>query len=372
MSFGKLLMAGWIVGSGLAGWAYADDAATTQPALVTLHLDSVTPQAAIAEFTKQTGVPVRFWPENLFALRYGNHGVASNISVNVTNQPLWVALDAICGESNLQPNFGTDNDITLQFRGDQFAPFSKRPNSVGPNGTIVVETIQRDNTLSYRSDVPKEFHSCQISLYAYIDPRARVVDHRSITIDTAVDENGKSIAAPAEKNQPSTIYGASLPWKLDNLWVPLVYDPQASHKLVDFKGSIPADAVSELTKLEISDLQNAHDTEQKIAGMIVSIHDIRMEDNSISVKITLTRNEMDEDTWKEIPSAIVAAVKVMAAEGTTLRTNADGGGGGAKLEYEFSARGSSPDQKPAKMVIEIPTKLKQIDLPFEFHDLQLP
>jgi hypothetical protein len=371
----KLVTAAWIVSVGIRGAVLADDATTmpptTQPALVTLHLDSMPPADAVAEFTKKTGVAVQFWPQNMFEQNYGPNGPPSSISVSVDNQPLWVALDAICAESHLQPTIiGQGENITLQFTGGKYVPLSKRPASVNANSTIVIESIQRTNSVSFQSDPPQENHSCGISLSAYIDPRIHPLSQHGATVDTAVDESGKSIAV--QQNQQGINYGPAVMWKIDNIFVPLDYDPQQSHKLADFKGSIQVNVVSASEKLEIADLQNAQDTQQAVAGMSVAVHDIKAEGNNISVKITLRQDDMDKQTWSQIPQTIFHDVKFLTADGKTLSTGGGGGGGGNKLEYTMNSNGPSDGDKPVKMVFEMPTKIDQIDLPFEFHDLTLP
>jgi hypothetical protein len=373
----RILMAASCVAAASAAFGvWADEAPTTppttQPALVTLHLDSMPPADAVAEFTKQTGVAVQFWPQNMFEQNYGPNGPPSSISVTVDNQPLWVALDAICGESHLQPTItGQGENITLQFTGGNYLPLSKRPASVNPNSTIVIESIQRSNSVSFQSDPPQENHSCGISLSAYIDPRIHPLNHHGATVETAVDESGKSIAVE-QKNQQDITYGPAVMWKLDNIFVPLDYDPQVSHKLADFKGSIQINVVSASDKLEIADLQNAKDTEQTVAGMGVAVHEIKADGNNISVKITLRQDDMDKQAWSQLPQTIFHDVKFLTADGKTLSTGGGGGGGGNKLEYTLSSNGPSDADKPVKMVFEVPTKIEQIDLPFEFHDLTLP
>jgi hypothetical protein len=241
---------------------------------------------------------------------------------------------------------------------------------VNANSTIVVESIQRSNSVSFQSDTPLESHSCGIALSAYIDPRIHPLSHHGATVETAVDEGGKSIAV--QQNQSGVNYSPAVMWKIDSIFVPLDYDPQVSHKLADFKGSIQISAVTASDKLEIPDLQKAQDTEQTVGGMGVSVHDIKFEGNSVSVKMTLRQDDMDKQSWSQIPQTIFHDVKFLTADGKTLSTGGGGGGGGNKLEYTMNGTGPSEGDKPVKMVFEVPTKIEEMDLPFEFHDLQLP
>jgi hypothetical protein len=271
----------------------------------------------------------------------------------------------------LQPVItGQGENITLQFMGGNYLPFSKRPSSVNPNSTIVIESIQRSNSVTFQADPPLENHTCGISLSAYIDPRIHPLSQHGATVETAVDESGKSLAV--QQNRAGINYGPAVMWKIDNIFVPLDYDPQVSHKLVDFKGSIQVSVASASDKLEIDDLQNPKDTQQTLAGMSVLMHDIKVEGNNISVKITLRQDDMDKQSWGQIPQTIFHDVKFLTADGKVLSTGGGGGGGGNKLEYNMSSTGSSDGDKPVKMVFEVPTQIEQIDLPFEFHDLQLP
>ena len=110
MNSGKVL----VIAAAMLLAALGRHEANAQPAPVTLHLDSMPPADAVAEFTKQTGVEVQFWPQNLFEQNYGPNGPPSSISVSIDNQPLWVALDAPAGLGRHRP--GAHPGPALQFR----------------------------------------------------------------------------------------------------------------------------------------------------------------------------------------------------------------------------------------------------------------
>src|SRR5258708_7852908 len=74
------------------------------PPTVTMHMTSVHPKEAIAEFTKQTGVAFSAWPENLYEQNRGaNNRLPTSIDVNLDQATLWTAIDAIASAADLLP-----------------------------------------------------------------------------------------------------------------------------------------------------------------------------------------------------------------------------------------------------------------------------
>src|SRR5262249_27291032 len=155
----------------------------------------------------------------------------------------------ICTSACLRPQYmGNNAGIQLQEAYNQ-PPFGKRPQSIGPLATVLAESLSRNHSVGLDSDNPQVSRSCGIQITAYVDPRLRMTRYQNqATIDTADDENGKSVAA-AQGGQNNWNEG-NCSWQI-GMFIPLDYDPTVSHTLKTIKGSIKATVAAEVEKIEI-------------------------------------------------------------------------------------------------------------------------
>src|SRR4051794_25306655 len=237
------------------GLTRAEETAPTTPlSTVTIHMNSVHPRDVLAEITKQTDVGFQVWPENLYEQQRGpNSGLRTSIDLNVDQQTLWSAVDAFCSAAGFVPqNIGNTPAIAFQESNGRSA-FGKRPQSIGPIATVVVDSLERNHTLALDAENPQVQRSCGAHLSAYIDPRVRMMKFQNRpSIERADDDNSQSIAVA--QNGQSNSQDAYCKWLVQGVFVPLDYDPQISHKLVALKGSIKITVAADVEKLEFDDL----------------------------------------------------------------------------------------------------------------------
>jgi hypothetical protein len=351
--------------------ARADDSSTVPaPAAITIHMTSMSPTDVIAELNKQTDAGVQVWPENMYDQNFNNN-LPRSIDVNLDQATFWTSVDAICTAAALFPQpMGNNSSISLQQAGGR-SVFGKRPQSVGPLSTILVDSVMRNHTIAMDSDNPQVQRSCGVQLIAYVDPRIRMLKFQNQPeIDRADDDNGQAIYAPP-KDQPGE-QDAYTRWQTQNIFVPLDYDPQTSHKLSVLKGSIKAIVAAEVAKIEFTDIANAKETEKEAGGVKVVCEDVNSTDNSFEMKVNIIRTDMPRENFRTLYGKIFQEGKFTTADGKRLQVSGGGGGDENRLNYSLQCNFSNPSDKPTKMTWEITTRQDQMDLPFEFHDIPLP
>jgi hypothetical protein len=342
---------------------------------ITLKVESVHPKEALEELSKQIGMPVTVWPENLWNQNYGNNGPATSVTLDIDQKPFWAAMEEICAQTNLFPQNMGNPDVTLQWRGGGQSQgiFGKKPVSASEMGTVVVTQAQRSHTISFDADDPQPNRTCGISIEAYVDPRLRVANYSgSANIEKAEDENGNSIVPPSDNQSHSGMNQASNAWQLGSIFIPLDYEPEKTHKLATLKGSIKMMCAGAVEKFSVEDFANANGKSEELAGRQITLDDVKAEDKSFSVKVTIDRQSMTDQEWQSMFNNIIRGMKVETSSGKRIQLGGGGGGGDKQVSYTLSANWSEEDEKPVKLFWDIPTKFQEVELPFEFKDLTLP
>jgi hypothetical protein len=340
---------------------------------ITIKMESVHPRDVLAEFSKQTGVPVQVWPKEFWDQNHGRNGPPTSITVDIENKPFWDAMQEICSQSNLYPqNMGNREGVTLQWRGGASQDlFGKRPTSESENGIVVASSIQRTHTINFDSDNPQVDKRCGVNLEAYIDPRLRMQRYQGLpSIEKAEDDNGNSLIPSDQPSQ--SMNGVNCSWQINGIFIPLDYDPEKSHKLSDLKGSIHISAAGAVEKLEIDDFDKAQGSEHELAGRKIVIDEIKNGPKSFSMKMTIHREDMTNDEWNMMFQSIVSSLRLEMSDGNSTSLGGGGGGSDKQVTYTMSTNWSDENLKPQKLVWEIPTNFHDVEIPFEFNDLTLP
>jgi hypothetical protein len=359
----------------LTAVAHADDAAVIKndTAPITMHLESAPTTEVLAELAKLTGVQITVWPENLWEQYKHNHdGPPASISVDADNKSFWQVMQQISEASKLSPfAMGAESVITMQFNQSPGGLFGKRPTSIGPSATITANSLERQHTVNLDSETVEPTRRCGVNLTAYVDPRLRMIKyHSQPTVETATDENGTILTGAAGNS--AQMQATQSKWQLPNLFLPLDYDPAVSKKLAVLKGSVHVSVASEIEKLEITDLPAASGMQKDVAGRTITIEEVKDENNSVSVELKITRGDVPKEQFRELTNDIFQAVDLRSADGKRRNNSGGGGGGDDEINYSFSASYSNEAEKAVALVWEIPTKIEEVELPFEFKDLPLP
>jgi hypothetical protein len=363
--FALLLLAGLLRG------------AEKDPPAISLHLTDASPRDALAELEKQTGIKFASLPEIPWADGVdAEHVVPNQISIDLDNKSFWSVMHEICLASKLDvAERGNYDDITIAFNEAASGVFGDWPTFVGPAATIVVTAIHHKASIDLTQKDITPQRDIAVELNAYIDPRLHMIQRqqyngRSIaTVETAFDENGKSILAPPP--QDSSFGFVTSPW-LEDPTIPLDYESGKSKRLATLKGSIRIIVATASETLEIDDLPTSTGKEKNVAGTQFKMTTITVDGKNLSFEFTLKRTEMDKAIWERAAASVSGMLRLQRVDGTIGGVGSDYEIRGDILTYKAHVHFDKDQERPAKLIWEIPTATEERDLPFEFKDLPLP
>jgi hypothetical protein len=345
--------------------------ATTQMAqqmqtkLVTLNVTNVPAMTAIDELAKQSGYSIKPGYNGMF------RGKGPNISISATQQPFWVVMRDILTRANwsLYSN-GGDNSHAIQIAPANYGGGAVRAAAsiMGPFFTTV-SNIERENTVGMATP-QNTTRTIHIQLQSYIEPKivASEVSYEPM-VDEAVDDNGNSMMPAPGPDRRNMQGGRGIGW-YGRVSLPYPTTNPGTH-IAKLKGHVPARIRMGSEPVEITDPLNAAETAKTVGGKRVTFKSLKKQNNGQYIlELVFYRDNQDQqEFWR------------MTSQGLQLHLT-DGQG----REASYYNNGGSSDQTsstqrfgfnnvqapPVKLIIEVPTGMQEISIPFELVNLPLP
>jgi hypothetical protein len=153
------------------------------------------------------------------------------------------------------------------------------------------------------------------------------------------------------------------------------------NKIDHLKGSVKFGVQAEMIKIEIPDVLNAKKVIKTAGDVKLTLEEVKKESNDrYTAKIVVSRPRNADSNSNDLN---VQGIQLLDADGKPLDNQGYGGNGGANGEYTYTMNFGRNERYgrngrevkpgvPAKLVWEVPTKVTEITVPFEFKDLPLP
>jgi hypothetical protein len=132
--------------------------------------------------------------------------------------------------------------------------------------------------------------------------------------------------------------------------------------------------------IEIDDVLRARNVVRRVGRQIIQLHEVTRADKTYSVRLTLTRNGLSPQDWRQAREA--QGIALIDDKGRSLiRGQMEPTDDGDQVTYLLTfvpppnvtatvgAPGDSPP--PVKLVCRIPLEPRTVTIPFEMHDLPL-
>jgi hypothetical protein len=344
----------------------------TGTSYITMHLKDATPQQVFAELSRQASTELRVSPPTLWESR-----AWPRIDIDLERQPFWLAMREICTKVGVAPqNNGIEREMVIMDRQGGGPSWGTAP--VSAHGPFMVMATMVNTYASRDFNQPAVTRrSCNINLLVYAEPKIRVLQGSyGARVDEAVDEHEQSWVMPgqqAEGMQPNMTWV----WPLS---VSLMPPENAGKKLARLKGS---GRFVIQTRSEQAEITNVLDPKTKnvtrvVGGKRFTLKEVRRAGDSYIVTLTLYRAGWNPNEWNYMyPQSIF---KLLDGAGKPLpRTSNTGGGGGGEqvdISIHFQRQNWAPSDNdtadPVRLVWEVPIETKEVVVPFEFTDLELP
>jgi len=344
-----------------AALAQIDENRITGASLITMHLANASPKQAFAELSRQCFAELHPFPENLWET-----GKWPKVTLDIDHQPFWAAMRQIADatHADLQP-FGDGARIS---RGGGFR--MNGPSIIRGPFLIVATQIERSQTiaLAQAGDVRSEF-SLRMTVYA--EPKIRVLAHsQAVKIDEARDDQGNDLAPPVPI--VSGFYNAS--GGMWTLLAPLRYPPHPGTRIARIRGSTEFVIQTQSQQLQVPDILNVHDLSKTLGGMPITVHEMKKGGgNSYELRISIVRDPQDP-RFTHLQQNLNQRLRVLNAAGDPLELRGMSSRASNAM-MEFTITFVAPPRstgEPSKLVWDIPTASKGINVPFEFTDLPMP
>jgi hypothetical protein len=345
---------------------------STEPIPITLNLTDANPADAFDALFAQAQGTYSTQPPDLLK----NTDDMPPITINVEKGDFWSVLKQLCEQTGVSPQQGYSNqEQGMVFTKGGDSNWTKYPSVTTKGFLIMVRSIGYNKSIDLaRPDDARDNLSLQFM--AYPEPNLQVVQaNYQVGLDEAVDDEGNSLLRQ-ERNSSGYSSGRQGVWQFQSS---LDASAALGNKIDHLKGSVKFGVQAEMVKIEIPDVLNAKKVVKTAGDVKLTLEEIKKESNDRYIaKIVVARPRNADSNNLNVQS-----IQLLDAEGKPLDNQGYGGGGGGNGEYTYTmnfgrnerygrnGREGKPGV-PAKLVWEVPTKITEITVPFEFKDLPLP
>ena len=374
---------------------------------ISVHLKDVSTRAALTEVGKAAGVKLTVFPPYVWR----QTPFPTAVTLDADNRPMMEVINELCAKTGLACGTRT----TINYQG---APASADPAigtlglqpqdaNGGPGPWVVAGPFMFEaQRVVHDSPVgagPTTGTAGAVSVVLSVTHEPKVVvlgQSWQLAPTEAVDEAGHSLvppAADAPARGAGSIIGrmfggrtvrrgnASIApgwWGQSQglLTVPLACPGDVGRRIARLK-LVPQFLIQDKSERIAVDVGAGHtaDTVVKAAGLTVTVGPVNGL-QGCSCRVTFARGQQGDDDWEQLRSALRNVVPVLAdARGRALsapQVNPQSDvGPSVQLQFYWNQQqyyGGDPILKPAKLIIDVPSAVRSVDVPVEFDDLPLP
>lgn len=345
--------------------------------LVTLHYKDVSPKEVFNDLGYQAGVKFQVGAETMW------DAAVPKITVDMDNKSFSEALVQVCGACKLNVQAVSGNTYQL-VRGDA----KSGPLLISVNEQGVFTAIDATLTRIIHMEAPEKTEvKCQFTTFIMFDPNLPIIEltSREIALTEATDELGQSyVPRPPLDQPPARKWPISMRAQdhADIGYFDLEYPPKPGKRLQVVRGDFSLITQTGSTSVEIPDLLAAQNVIKDIGLLELTFVQAKtVPVSTVKVEVTLGWKKTDDgklpgmDVLRTVGTTVISRAKLVDADGQELIEPSYGsqGMGEGHIHYElnFASQGHK-EFKPVKLVLVLPTEIKNVDIPVEFHDLPLP
>ncbi|MDB5296137.1 MAG: hypothetical protein JWO31_2120, partial [Phycisphaerales bacterium] len=348
------------------------------PSYVTLRVSDAPARQAYEALGRQAFTPLKPYADTLWTEDAGRR----KVTVAVDRQPFWVAMRELARQTGLEVR-----DVNGEPR---LAPAGGGPGGQAAGRAVVAgafliaaNQVSRSRTVDLSADgdppVQEEFN---IQFTAFAEPKLKVLGASSVLkLDEAVDDRGNSLlpppdpAAAAADEVGGPVFGGDGSYSLlGTLRYPA---KDAGTRIARLRGSAAFAVQVESEKIDLA-VAGLRGTTKAIKGVRVTFGELTKTGDGWQVKLTAAAAEANP-LWQEVQNTIQTRLRVVDAAGQPLEQQgfgSTGNGSSVEVQLTFAPSHRAEDGRqsgdPARLTWEVPTRTRDVTVPFEFRDLKLP
>lgn len=363
----------------------ASDFSLPAPTLVTLHLKDASAQEAFDALAEQAQIEI-LDPQKI--LQKNN---LPRITIDLDDQPFFIALRQLCVQFNVWPTQTRQNNIAIAVANNQDDDFEGEPMLSGMAGPsvasgpflFIIDQLVRTNTVdpSLEQDITGVL---EIHCIILTDPKARpLVKPFGLTLDELIDAQGNPLPLPGRHPYGGDFFDRSD--LIQNMSAHLHYPSDQGDSISRLKIIVRALMATKTQTLEIPDILSALGTEKSVAGIHCRIGDVEASDGRYRVQITMTCEDQTPEALGQLKEILSSGIGIKLVDKAgrpipfrsvdTIRQvqEEDKKSLSATLDFrqnQFTT--ANPPGEPARLLWDIPVEIKEISIPFEFNNLPVP
>jgi hypothetical protein len=370
----RLRILGGVVALFCLGWSARPASAepkdygdVTKPTPVTVHLQNAAPRQVFDEIAKQAGQAFLTQPANLWEKSPG-----SPISLELKDQPFWVAMKEACGKAGISLKYATDTAEPRVILARDNQDWTTYPTVSSGPFLVSLIGLHRASTVDLRKpkDVQRTFYA---KFTVFCEPRFRFLRAPlTAKIEEAVDDKGTSLVPKKADASPMNFVTS---W-VYNLEGRLDYPKEAGARIAKLRASATFIAQTKSETIEVADPLTSPNASRSVAGRKVVIKEVRRGAEEYEATVALVRDGLPAEQW-ENTTFPGNALRLVDAEGKQVVARGFGLGGRSDestfvFKFEKEPPRGSRIGKPVKLVWEIPTETREVPVVMEFKDLPMP
>jgi hypothetical protein len=354
---------------------------------VTLHLNKVPPRRAFETLAAQAGTPLKAFPDEMW-----DQPGQPAVTLDVDRQPFWEAMRQLCKQTGVDLTV-VDGRPRLTATGGTSRLAGRHAAVAGPF-LVVPVTAALSRSVSYDVDDPPVAEDFSLQLLAFPEPKLTVLRvTQGLVLQEAVDEKGNSLVPePPKAGGPQPAPGmddvelatAATGDGSFMLHAQLRRPPQAGVRLARLRGTVKFQLQVESQTIEIRDPQRMKDAARTVNGTRVVFNTLRKDKDQGQYQLKLTAYANPAAAgggWEDMEQSLQQRLKLLDDRGQALdaagvEPTANPTDDKIEMTLTFAPSHRPEDNKqsgePAVLVWDIPTKTRDVTVPFELRDLKLP
>lgn len=355
--------------------------------LITLNLKSVSPDQAYAELARQSHAPLLTDPPTLLADKN-----LKPVSLSADHQPFWKVLQELSAQCEFEvaPINRQNREIGLgMVRGS--ADWQDKPIALSGPLLIRADAINRLSTLrlNAKREKSQEFN---IAITVFAEPKLRVLDYSSVLkLEQVTDDNGNSLIPPANEDAVESnaeVFGnvregTTSRWEVG---ATLHYPKGIGQQITHFKATTTLQVQKRAAHLELP-IAGARGVKRVLDGVRVSVKSL----DAKQCTLVVDRDGRNDAQWYGLRmllcsgEAVLLNDKGVAVAQCQNAPEVDELRDGLALEIRIrfarqrigGVTGTREDNRagsmqPAQLSWTFPIEVRELRVPFEFHDLPIP
>lgn len=253
--------------------------AATRPTLITLSGDALPLSKVLAALEEQSGNKIVD-----FRKRFGQQVTDPNLKIDLEKAPFWEALDRVLDQAELSVySFGEEGAVNLVGRDEAQLAGTDTASYGGPFRFRPLRIV------AIRDLCDPDGQSLRLVLSVAWEPRLKPIGLKQRMADlTVVDENGGPLAVDDRQAEIEVATGNQASVELT---LPLKLPPREVKQIASLKGKLTSMLPGKVETFRFTDLTTAKNVEQRIAGAIITLEQVRQNGSIWEVRMRLRFDE---------------------------------------------------------------------------------